>query len=71
MNLFGLLFVAAGVFSIVGAVADWDWYMNSRKARLMVMLLSRNGARIFYVLLGTGICLLGMMVLLGVIDMSK
>jgi hypothetical protein len=42
--------------------------MNARKARLIVKLLTRSGARIFYGLLGTGLIILGGMVMMGVIE---
>lgn len=45
-------FAFAGLFSMVAAVADWDFVMNSRKARPLVWLLGRLGARVFYFLLG-------------------
>ena len=31
---------------------DFNWFMNNRKARLFVKLFGRNGARIFYTILG-------------------
>lgn len=67
MNLFGLVFVAAGVFSICGAWMDWDWFMLSRKSRFMVGLLGRKGARIFYGLLGIVVIVLGVLFILGII----
>jgi hypothetical protein len=71
MNLFGLVFVAAGAFSLLGGVCDWEWFMNSRKARFMVTILSRNGARIFYSILGLLIIVFGIVVTMGIIDISK
>ncbi|MCQ3931630.1 MAG: hypothetical protein DPW16_14325 [Chloroflexi bacterium] len=47
-----LLLFGAGAFTIVGAVMDWNWFMNSRRARFFVAIFGRMGARIFYVLLG-------------------
>lgn len=47
-----LLLFGAGVFTIVGAVMDWNWFMNSRRARFFVAIFGRMGARIFYILLG-------------------
>lgn len=67
MNLFGLLVVAAGIFSICGAYFDWDWFINSSKARLLVSLLGRNGARVAYGLLGTVITLMGLLITIGVL----
>jgi hypothetical protein len=68
MNPFGLLIVAAGLFGMAGGVFDWDWFMNHRKARFMCAILSRNGARIFYVLLGLGLVVLGTLLTTGVIQ---
>ncbi len=59
MNPVGLLLIAAGLFTITGAYFDWEWYMNSRKARFMVTILSRNGARIFYGILGLVVVIIG------------
>ena len=71
MNPIGFFFVAAGIFAIAGAVCDWDWFMNARKARFVVALLTRNGARIFYGLLGAGLAVLGVMLALGLIEASR
>jgi len=71
MNLFGLAFVAIGVFSILGAVCDWDWFMNARKARFLVTILTRNGARVLYMILGVALVVLGVLGILGVVDLSK
>jgi hypothetical protein len=68
MNPAGLILMAAGIFSISGAALDWDWFINSRKARLFVSLFGRNGARIFYGLLGTVITILGLLITIGVIE---
>lgn len=71
MNPVGLFLVAAGLFSICGAAFDWDWFINSRKAQLFVALFGRNGARIFYGILGTVIVIMGALVTLGVIRNSS
>ena len=54
-----LLGAACGIFCIVCAAMDWDWFMNHRKARFMCNLLGRKGARMFYAALGTIITGLG------------
>jgi len=41
-----------GGFSLAGAIFDWDWFINSRRARLFVSIFGRTGARIFYGILG-------------------
>ena len=67
----GLIIVAAGVFSICGAIFDWDWFINSRKARFFVSILGRTGARIFYGVLGVGIVVLGGLLAAGVIEQNN
>ncbi|MFI4861219.1 MAG: immunity 17 family protein [Phycisphaerales bacterium JB063] len=62
---FDVLFAALGVFAVVGAVANWDWYMNSKKAQNLSRLLTRNGARVFYILIGAGLAAFGTLVVLG------
>jgi len=71
MNPVGLIFVAAGAFSVAGAIFDREWFMNSRKARFMVKILTRNGTRLFYGALGLGLVLLGVLGTMGIIDMSN
>lgn len=70
MNPVGLIFIAAGAFSMLGAICNWDWFMNARKAKFMVNILTRDGARIFYGILGLGLVVLGVLVRMGIIDMS-
>lgn len=68
MNPMGLIFIAAGIFAVCGAGFDWEFFMNNHKARFMSSLLSRTGARIFYGLLGTGLIVLGVLVMLGYVQ---
>ena len=71
MNWFGLFFVAVGVFAICGGGFDWEWFMNGRKARFFVAVLSRPGARIFYCILGLGLVTLGTLMTLRFIESSR
>jgi hypothetical protein len=50
---------AAGVFTIAAAILDWDWFFENYKARFFVDALGRNGARVFYGVLGAVILFLG------------
>ncbi|MBR6027144.1 MAG: immunity 17 family protein [Neisseriaceae bacterium] len=47
-----IFMMTAGVFCICAAIFDWDFFFNNAKARLFVVIFGRNGARIFYALLG-------------------
>ncbi|MEZ6055708.1 MAG: immunity 17 family protein [Planctomycetaceae bacterium] len=71
MNPIGLLFIAVGAFAACGGIFNWEWYMNSRRARFFSAILSRTGARIFYVIVGTGIAVLGAMVTGGLVELGK
>jgi hypothetical protein len=71
MNPLGLIFIAAGAFSMLGAVCNWDWFMNARKARFVMKILTRKGARIFYAALGLAIAVLGLLGTMGIIDISS
>lgn len=70
MNPLGLLMIGAGGFTIAGAACNWDWFMNARKARLMVRVLTRDGARVFYSLLGLFLVVLGVLTAMGIIEPS-
>ncbi len=42
----------AGIFCIVAAWRNWDWFFDNWRARPFVAMLGREGARSFYVILG-------------------
>jgi len=45
--------------------------MNNHKARFMSAILTRTGARGFYVILGLGLAVVGVLACMGVIDMES
>jgi hypothetical protein len=59
-----LAVIAVGLFAAAGGLYDWDWFMHNSKARFVSMVLTRTGARIFYVLLGVGLAVVGGLALL-------
>jgi hypothetical protein len=71
MNPMGLVLIGAGIFAMTGAAFNWDWFMNSRKARFISNILSRDGARLFYIIIGLGLLMLGVLFALGIINTSK
>lgn len=71
MNPAGLIIVAAGIFSICGAAFDWDWFINSRKAQFFVSIFGRNGARVFYGILGVVLAVLGALLTFGVLKNAR
>jgi hypothetical protein len=60
-----LFILCAGVFTVLGAVMDWDFFMNNRRAKLFVSLFGRQGARVVYVILGVFLVGVGTVKLLG------
>lgn len=61
MNIFLIIiFVLAGVFSLLSSVKNFDWFFNNSKAKPFVKTFGRNGARIFYSILGIFIIILGL-----------
>lgn len=65
--IYGIFFVLAGLFSILGAVKNWEFFMNNRKAYIWVKLFGRNGARIFYGILGFVIAIIGLGISVGIL----
>jgi small neutral amino acid transporter SnatA (MarC family) len=53
------LFILAGLFSIAGALFNWEWFMTNYKAAVFVRILGRSGARILYAILGLLLAALG------------
>ena len=57
--LYMLLCLLGGGFCVFCAAKDYDFFMNSNKAWLFVKIFGRNGARIFYIILGLVIICFG------------
>ncbi|WP_106831379.1 immunity 17 family protein [Parabacteroides pacaensis] len=45
-------FIALGIFSLIAAILNIEWYFQTNGASLFVRRWGRKGARIFYALLG-------------------
>ncbi len=58
----GLFGVLAGLFAMFCAYKDFDWFMENHKARFFVNIFGRDGARVFYGILGLLLVLLGVMI---------
>jgi Immunity protein 17 len=57
--LAGLMIIALGLFSFGGGYYQWPFFMNNSRARFVATILSRTGARIFYMAVGLLIVGLG------------
>ena len=65
------LMIGVGLLSIVASITNWEWFFKQRRAQMMVRLMGRNGARIFYALLGTFFAVVGWLVLSGQIALGS
>lgn len=54
-----LILILCGLFSISGAIGNWDWFMEGSKGKFWVKLLGRGGARAFYFILGLTLAIYG------------
>lgn len=61
--LLGFLAMLMGIFCAFCAYKDYNWFMENRKARLFVTLFGRTGARVFYMIFGVIIIVLGIVVM--------
>lgn len=54
------LFIALGLFSLLAAIFNFDWYFKTSGAMTFVKWLGHGGARIFYAVLGLGLIACGL-----------
>jgi hypothetical protein len=62
--LIALLAIAAGIFSLLGGINNWNWFMRSFRAGLFVKTIGRQGARVVYGILGIVLITIGVLLLL-------
>ena len=59
MNPVGLILIAVGLFSFAGGLFNWNWFMNTNRARALVRSIRPEGARVFYIVLGLIVIVFG------------
>ena len=64
-NFVCILFILVGLLSVAASYCNWDWYFNNYRARFLVKIVGRKGARIFYMILGFFLVGLGIALLIG------
>ena len=52
--------VLSGIFVLVAVITDWNWFFEHPKAEFFVDAFWRNGARIFYGVLGCALLLIAL-----------
>ena len=63
-----LFAIVAGFYAIAGAGLNWKWFMEHPKAQVFVRLFGRTGTRVFYILLGISVIILGVFGIFGLPD---
>jgi len=57
------LMIGVGVLTLIAALTNWEWFFKQRRAQSLIKLMGRNGARVFYALLGTLFSVIGWLVI--------
>ena len=63
MTILAITFILCGLVTLGGAIFQWRWFMNSRKAARLTQLLGSRGVRLFYGTIGLFLVLLGLILL--------
>ncbi|MDH5508214.1 MAG: immunity 17 family protein [Anaerolineae bacterium] len=71
MSVEAVIFFLIGTLTMAGAVFNWDWFMEHRKARFVTKILgNRERARYFYGVFGGVFIILGVLAAVGMINLS-
>jgi hypothetical protein len=62
-TILAIFLILSGLFSLASSYFNWDWYYNNHRARLIVAIFGRTGARIVYAILGLGLLVFGVLTL--------
>ena len=62
--LVGIIAVLIGLYCIMAAIFNWNWFFNNRRSKGVSKAFKRTGARIFYAALGLLFAGLGISVLI-------
>lgn len=57
--LIPILIVSCGLFAIVCAARDYEWFMGHRKAQLLIKIIGRTATRLFYITIGVALTVVG------------
>jgi hypothetical protein len=62
-----IIYLSAGIFALFGGIFNWDFLLNANKSKFLVAILTRTGARIFYIIIGLTI-LIGLLMQKGLLN---
>jgi hypothetical protein len=63
-----IFFMAVGIFSVLGAFFEWDFFFKNRRAVFVLNLLGKSGARIFYIVVGVILFSIAFLDMIDIID---
>lgn len=66
--IIGILIILSGAFSLISSLKNWDFFFNHSRARFLVRIMGRTGARIFYGLLGSALITGGLLMACNIIS---
>ncbi len=69
-TLIQVLLVAFGVFSILGAYFEWNFFYTSKKMQRIIRLIGKSGAKIFYIVIGAILFILALLDMTHIIDIN-
>ena len=71
MNVTAVVLILAGAYTLLGGLLNWSWFMNSRKAAWIVRIIGPQGARLFYLIVGVVLIVLGVLTQAGRISLGS
>ncbi len=66
--IIGILIIISGLFSLISSIKNWEFFFSHTRARFLVRILGRTGARIFYGILGLALCTGGILMACNIIS---
>ena len=66
----GTLFLLGGVFILASIALRWDWIMTHYKVERVFRLLGNTRATLFYVMMGLGFAVIGLLLIVGIIRLE-
>jgi hypothetical protein len=63
MTFYGIVFIGGGIFFWYFSFKDADWFIDTRKARPLIAKIGRKPVRMFYMVLGVMLVLVGILAL--------
>lgn len=65
------LFLLSGILALTAAIANWEWFFNSKNCRMLTTKLSRRQARWLYGIIGGLILLMTIVIAADMLPATK